>query len=187
MAQLEIKAWDVKGKKGNENVAIEGRKNIVAVHKSKKNAVNWFFRIGNIMGKYIFLMILLIFACLYNSKLYGLGYVSRDCPSAGAMESFTMSWTSQQWMITRAFLPKKTLSGYRWQKFESSKLVGDWDYKYRSAAGIHPWTSISTDNYYRAVYGFHYWYNQKKYKVEKRAKMIHNSCDVLNWGVNNWS
>ena len=104
------------------------------------------------------------------------------------MASFTMSWTSKQWKITRAYLPRKTQNGYTWQRFDSAKRQGEWDWDYNnsSAAGIHPWTSISTNNYFRAVNGFHYWYNTNTRKVERRSRMVQNTCDILNWGVNNW-
>ena len=131
-----------------------------------------------------YLLLVSIIAAASNTN--ALGYISRDCPAAGAMESFTMSWTNEQWMYTRSFLPRinsGSPNGYNWQEFTSGS---NWELLNRSAAGIHPWTSISTDLYYRAVYGFHYWYNERTHTTESRSRMVQNDCDLLNWGVNNW-
>jgi len=50
--------------------------------------------------------VLLISMCILATQAHSLGYVSRACSNGGAIEAFTMSWTSNQWMITRAYLPK---------------------------------------------------------------------------------
>jgi hypothetical protein len=132
--------------------------------------------------------VLLISMCILATQAHSLGYVSRACPNAGAQEAFTMSWTSNQWMVTRAYLPKidsTATRGYRWERWDSPASLGVWDHTWRSAAGIHPWTPTSVSNYYNAVYSFHYWYNSSTRKVEKRQNFT-TSCNLLNWGVNNW-
>ncbi len=132
--------------------------------------------------------VLLISMCILATQAHSLGYVSRACPYASALESFTMSWTSNQFMLTRAYLPKLDFTseyGYKWERWDSSGNYGVWDYTKRSAAGIHPWILVDLYDYLAAIYSFHYWYNFSTHKVEKQENFT-TSCNVLNWGVNNW-
>jgi len=138
--------------------------------------------------KVTFRCFLLIVALMSTTNVLAVGYVTRSCKQAGALEAFTMSWTEPQYMLTRAYLPKIDSSqrrGFRWERFNSHGTLGIWDFTIRSAAGIHPWTPISIFNYFNAVYSYHYWYNRSTHKVERR-QFGTTRCNVLNWGVNNW-
>ncbi len=132
--------------------------------------------------------VLLISMCILATQAHSLGYVSRACSNGGAIEAFTMSWTSNQWMITRAYLPKidpSATRGFKWERWDSRATLGAWNFTWRSAAGIHPWTRASTSNYYNAIHSSHYWFNFNTCKVERRQNFT-TSCNPLNWGINNW-
>ncbi len=132
------------------------------------------------------IMMMLLFLSVFTvQNSFALGYVSRDCPGAHAKESFTMSWFNPQWLFTYSVLLKKQgQSGMTYDVFRSG---AGWEKKMRSNAGIHPWNlSYSMSDYWAGVYGIHYWYNLDSQQVESRRRFINNSCDLLNWGVNNW-
>ena len=132
--------------------------------------------------KNVLILTILTFAF---SNAYALGYVSRDCPQVGAKESFTMSWFDSQWIYTfSVLLKKKSTSPYYSRDVRNSG--SSWEKKMRSAAGIHPLSSDSMSDYWAGVYGVHYWFNLDTMQSERRIKYIAQSCDMLNWGVDNW-
>lgn len=117
------------------------------------------------------------------STYAGPGYVSRDCPSAGAKESITVDWSySGEWFYTQSYHLRKTSSSpyYKWEKHSSGS---SWEHTWRSYAGqVGNWLS---NYYYSGVYGIHYWYNLKTGSVEIRRKFV-TSCNLNDWGFNNW-
>lgn len=138
--------------------------------------------------KVTFSVFLLLVTLIQSTNVLAIGYVARSCKYAGAMEAFTMSWDKPQYKITRTYLPRideTQKRRYRWERFDSPGTLGIWDFTRRSAAGIHPWTPISVNNYFNAVYSFHYWYNFSAHKVERR-EIGTTKCNLSNWGVRNW-
>ncbi len=134
--------------------------------------------------KKIFFTFVILFGFIVSQNSYALGHVSRDCPTLGAKESFTMSWFDNEWLYTYSVLLKK--EGLTGSSFEWHQSGSNWEFKMRSAAGIHPWSSGNMDDYWSGVYGIHYWYNSDNNQVEERYTYIADSCDLLNWGINNW-
>lgn len=127
----------------------------------------------------------LIAVLLCCSNANALGYLSRDCPQAGAKESFTMSWLDPEWLFTYSVLLKKT-STSPYYTYDVRKSGNTWEKTWRSGAGIHPYSPGNMSDYWAGVYGIHYYYNLDTKQVEERRRYVSKSCDILNWGVNNW-
>ncbi len=117
-----------------------------------------------------------------TSALAGPGYVSRDCPAAGAKESITVDWTGGgEWFKTISYHLRKRGGGrYEREPHSSGRW---WEHTWRSYAGqVGNWLK---NYYYSGVYGIHYWYNTKARRVETRRKFV-TSCNLGTWGFNNW-
>jgi hypothetical protein len=128
----------------------------------------------------------LIGSLLLSANSFALGYVSRDCPQAGAKESFTMSWLKPEWLYTISVLYKKIGKPPHNAVSQVFRSGNTWAQTRRSAAGIHPWSNGTMSDYFAGVYGIHYYYNEATKQIESRRKYVSQSCDILNWGVNNW-
>lgn len=120
---------------------------------------------------------------LFGTSIAGPGYVSRDCPYAGAKESITLDWSfTRNWFFTVSYIRKKRSGwfyGYRWERHTS----GGWEHTWRSYAG--QFGRLLGNYYYSGVYGYHYWYNAKARRYERRRKYV-TSCNGESWGYNNW-
>ena len=110
------------------------------------------------------------------------GYVSRDCPLAGAKESITWnSDFSKSWFYTYSVhLRKKGGGKWEWEWHDSGN---SWNKNWRSYAGqVGSWLQ---NYYYSGVYGIHYYWNPRTGKTERRTKYVRD-CNLMNWGISNW-
>ena len=129
----------------------------------------------------VYKTILVILVSVISSQAYSIGYVSRDCPAAGAKESISMDWSQRGEMFyTESMqLAKRGAGRYEWVKFTS----GGWQLTWRSYAGQV--LNYISNYYYSGVYGYHYRYNRITRRNEQRSQYV-TSCNLLTWGVNNW-
>jgi len=110
------------------------------------------------------------------------GYVSRDCPWAGAKESITWNSNfSSSWFYTYSgHLRKRPAGKWKWEWHNSGRT---WEKTWRSYAGQVG--SFLKNYYYSGVYGIHYYWNTRTRKTERRAKLVRD-CNLMNWGLSNW-
>jgi len=135
--------------------------------------------------KRLFVSATLVASLSFSANSLALGYLSRDCPQAGAKESFTVSYFAPELLYTISVLFKKT-NNPPYYAYDVHRSGTTWENTWRSAAGIHPWSSGSMSDYWAGVYGIHYYYNRATRQIESRRKFVSRSCDILNWGINNW-
>lgn len=114
------------------------------------------------------------------------GYVSRDCPLAGAKESITVDWSlGGEWFFTLSYHARRTRGGlgqptHEWVQYKSGSF---WGFGWKSYAG--QWGDWIQNYYYSGVDGHHYWYNRELHRVEYRRDWVSN-CNLTVWGWNNW-
>lgn len=107
------------------------------------------------------------------------GYVSRDCGTAFAKESITVTWFGSE--VTSARSYHKYLNG-QWLSYDSGPMVDTW----RAYAGFV--ASPGDYNAYqgvKGVQGVHKWMRENRYLETRNSDVISN-CNLLTWGVSNW-
>lgn len=107
------------------------------------------------------------------------GYVSRDCSSAFAKESITVTWFGSE--VTSAKSYHKWRNN-EWLTYTSGSLQQTW----RAYAGFY--ADAGSFNSYegnQGVQGVHQWKRDNRY-LETRSSNVVTNCNLLTWGVSNW-